>query len=85
MQIWCIKTDWASYEETGSDVTLYAAKESAQADFEKEVSEELDRYGIIDDNFPDGYTMEKQRITSRSIRTASIFWITARFHWSFFR
>ena len=59
MQIWCIKTDWTSYDETGSDVTLYAAKEPAMADFEKEVSEELDRYGIIDDNVPDGYTMEK--------------------------
>ena len=38
MQIWCIKTDWASYDETGSDVTLYAAREQAQADFEKEDS-----------------------------------------------
>lgn len=59
MQIWCIKTDWASYDETGSDVTLYAAREQAQADFEKEVSEELIRYDILDDNIPDGYKMEK--------------------------
>ena len=59
MQICCLNTDWASYDERGSDVTLYAAKEPAQADFEKEVSEELDRYGITDDNASDGYTMEK--------------------------
>lgn len=59
MQIWCIKTDWASYDETGSDVTLYAAREQAQADFEKEVAEELIRYDILDGNIPDGYKMEK--------------------------
>lgn len=59
MQIWCIKTDWASYDETGSDVTLYAARERSLSDFEKEVAEELDRYGITDDNSPNGYTMEK--------------------------
>ena len=59
MQIWCIKTDWASYDETGSDVTLYSTRERALSDFEKEVAEELDRYGITDDNAPDGYTMEK--------------------------
>ena len=59
MQIWCIKTDWASYDETDSDVTLYAAGERALSDFEKEVAEELDRYGITDDNASNGYTMEK--------------------------
>ena len=59
MQIWCIKTDWASYDETGSDVTLYAARERSLSDCEKEVAEELDRYGITDDNAPNGYTMEK--------------------------
>ena len=59
MQIWCLNTDWASYDETGSDVTLYSTRERALSNFEKEVAEELDRYGIIDDNVPDGYTMEK--------------------------
>ena len=59
MQIWSVKTDWATENETGSSVTLYSTKELAQTAFEKEVAEELIRYGVSDDNVPDGYKMEK--------------------------
>lgn len=59
MQIWAVKTDWATECETGSSVGLYATKELAQTAFEKEVSEELIRYDILDGNIPDGYKMEK--------------------------
>lgn len=59
MQIWSVKTDWATECETGSSVALYATKELAQVAFEKEVAEELIRYDILDGNIPDGYKMEK--------------------------
>ena len=59
MEIWTLKTDWATRDETGSSFALYTTKELAQTAFEKEVAEELIRYDILDDNIPDGYKMEK--------------------------
>ena len=62
MEVWVIKTDWATNDETGSDVTLYANEATAKMAFEKAVKDELELYysNVELDDKDCGYTMLKE-------------------------
>ena len=59
LKIWAIKTNWATNDETGSDVTLYATEVLARTAFEKAVKDEIEYYGIDFNDQGCGYTIEK--------------------------
>lgn len=55
MYVWVIKTDWAVNGETGGDMTLYAAEDTARAAFHKELitlKEEAKEKGYVIEEDP---------------------------------